>query len=266
MTDRLAELDTLIAAMGRPRIEWVPQAAWLASQRAIKEWEAANPGLVPEWRRLAEERAELAERTEAQRKELERAERALAKAAGRLESSGVGHRSLDAAANARETEALAATRRWLGQREKSWLILCGEKGTGKSVAATWALRECIRNGGHGAFRRVSEVCRMSAFEEGARDFEALKRADLLVLDDWGTESAGDYARERLHELCDVRHEEYARTIITSNLRWHPGKGDPQGLKGRIGERLADRISEAGTLIQLTGQSLRRPGKSAGEGR
>lgn len=252
----LNDYDKAIEALGRPRICWAPPAAFRASQDAISRWQASNPEAHEEWMRLSEERAALAERVEREEAEQLRIERALRRSGDRLATSGVGPRSLEAAQSPEDTEALGAVKRWLGDATRTWLVLCGEKGTGKTVAATWAVAQAIRTGSGAAFRRVSEVAKLGGFDVGARECEYLKRVSLLVLDDFGAETLTEWARSQLHELLDYRHEFYARTIITSNLAWHPTKADGQGLVGRLGGRLEDRIRQAGTVVQLRGPSRR----------
>lgn len=249
------DIEARIAALGRPGMSLAGWKAIAQSLERTKAWDIAHPELAAEYRRLV---ADL----ERQTAENERTERQAAAAAkvlrtqgAKLERSGVGQRSLEAAANPQPSEALSVVQRWLPDASLTWLVLCGDKGTGKSVAATWAVREAIRSGGTAAFLRASELAKLSGFDAGAAELEHLKRVHLLVLDDVGTELLTDHARAQLHELADHRHENYARTILTSNLRW---KG---ALETRLGERIADRVAQAGRIVQIAPErSLRRPGK------
>jgi len=264
---RIEELQQAIRALGRPqplaalneRVDAAPGArlaALVANTARAKEWDAAHPEQAAQYRALLaelEQATRAHERTEAERR---RVERAVLHSKHKLERSGVGHRSLESAAAPEETEALGAVRRWLAQHDKTWLVLCGPKGTGKSVAATWAVREACRSGSDGAFRRASELAKLSGFNAGAEELEHLKRVALLVIDDAGTELLTDHAKAQFHELCDYRHEFYGRTILTSNLRWFPTADDKLGLRGRLGDRIADRVAHAGSLVQLGGTSMR----------
>ncbi len=258
MNDRIRELEESLLALGRPRPSFAGFGAVVRSIAAAREWDAANPEAAARHRAItAELEREISayERREAEEK---RIERALRHSAHKLERSGVGQRALEAAANAQDTEALEAVRRWLGDHSKTWLVLCGAKGTGKSVAATWAVREACRTGSDGAFRRASELAKLSGFDAGAAEVEYLKRVSLLVIDDVGAETQTDWAKAQLHELADYRHEFYGRTVITSNLRWFPSREDAAGLVGRLGERIADRVAQAGTVVQLSARpSMRR---------
>lgn len=283
--NRVEELQAAIRAIGRPTISFSTSAerdsteqqselqpmfasrrmmAMTASAAAARKWDSEHPVEAARYRKLVDDLEREVKRVEREDVERRRVERAVRTSASKLERSGIGPRSLEAAAEPEDTEALAATKRWLAQPGLCWLVLCGPKGTGKSVAATWAVREVIRSGSDGAFRRVSEVTRLSGFDAGAVEMEHLKRVAILVLDDFGTELLNDYAKQQLHELLDYRHENYARTIITSNLHWYPTKADSVGLIGRLGERLADRITQSGggMLKLITGESFRQRKGSA----
>lgn len=245
------EIEAAISALGRPGMSLAGFRAIAQSLEAAKTWDAANPTKAAEYRRLTALHDAATRKADAEERERVAVERALRSMAGKLERSGVGERSLTAAADADDTEALGVVKRWLPEHSLSWLALCGTKGTGKSVAATWAVREAIRSGGSGAFRRSHELGKLSQFDAGAQELEHLKRVNLLVVDDFGTELFNDYARAQLHELLDQRHESYGRTIITSNLPWVE-------LKARLGERLVDRFEQCGRYAQLVpSPSLRK---------
>ncbi len=50
-----------------------------------------------------------------------------------------------------------------------------------------------------------------------RRFDEVKRAPLLVLDDWGTHSATPWAREKLFQLLNYRYEALLPTVLTTIL-------------------------------------------------
>ena len=249
-----AEIEQQIKALGRPELAFAPiSLARLTLQRA-RDWDALHPEACAEYRRLCVDFERETLRIEREERERVSLDRALRLSSVKLERSGAGERSLAAASQAQDTEALGVVRRWLAEPSKVWLALCGAPGTGKSVAATWAVREAIRSGGTAAFRRTAEIAKLSGFEAGAVELEHLKRVHLLALDDFGAELLTDYARAQLFELLDARHEAYGRTILTSNLQW-VGAG---GMAERLGERLCDRIAEGGTRQQLAkADSMRR---------
>jgi DNA replication protein DnaC len=249
-----AQLEAEIAALGRPGMSLAGFRAIAQSLERAKAWDAANPEKAARYHALCAKLDAETKRLEREAAERLALERALRTSSAKLARCGAGDRSLAAAADPDDTEALAIVKRWLAEKGKVWLALCGVPGTGKSVAATWAVREVIRSGSTAAFRKTSEIAKLSGFEAGAAEMEHLKSVDLLALDDFGTELLTDYARAQLFELLDARHEAYGRTILTSNLLWM----GPGGMAERLGERLVDRIADGGTRQQLSkATSLRR---------
>lgn len=245
----ISELEAAIEALGRPRADFSHlQAVW-ASLEAARRWDQENPQAASRYRELCAELERQTRAAEEREAEAKRAQRLLDRMRARLDRSGVGERSFEAANEPQETKALGIVRQWLAGGE-SWLVLCGPKGTGKTVAATWAVVEAIRRGDDAAFRRTSEVAKLSHFDVGAAEYERLARTHLLVLDEVGAELLTDYARSQLHELLDRRHESpRLKTLLTSNLL-------PKAFGERLGERIVDRIQHAGGIQLITGQSMR----------
>lgn len=267
------KLEAEIAAFSRPALafggpkrtaEMAPLGRVNVLSRSLataRQWDEAHPIEAQRRAQLIRELEVETQRADRAEQERESIERHLRVAGARLERSGVGERSLAAASEPQDTEALGVVKRWLAEKDLTWLVLCGPKGTGKSVAATWAVREVIRSGGTGAFRGTAALAKLSAFDAGAAELAHLKRVHLLVLDDFGTELLTEYARAQFHDLLDHRHENYGRTIITSNLMWLSTTRDGvtvPGLESRLGERLVDRMAQAGRRVQLAPQkSMRR---------
>jgi DNA replication protein DnaC len=252
------ELETAIAALGRPQPRFLgredgePRSAvafihrMQTSIRAMTAWDAANPDKAREHERLSGELEALIRREEAALRSLRAADRALE----RLEGSGAGERSLKVATEPSETAAIAAARAWMGEQPPRWaLVLRGPVGTGKSIAAVWALRRAALMGEDVALRKSGEVTRLSGFEAGAAELRMLKRVGLLVLDDVGAEALNEWGRALMCELLDARYEANARTVLTANPEWPV-------LVERLGQRIVDRIRHGGRVVELSGQSLR----------
>jgi DNA replication protein DnaC len=253
-----SEIDAEMETLGRPRPELGSIGSIVRGLNAAKEWDAANPIAAARWQALREE-LEAAQREEKARdRERQHAERLERRLASRLDEAGLGSRQRDAAMSPKDTEALKAARQWY-QGQKAWLLLCGGVGAGKSVAAGWCVVEVVKGGGTASQRKSQELARLSGFESGAVELERLKHIDLLVVDDVGAENVSEWGRAVLFELLDARHEERLRTVLTSNL-------SPNALASHLGERLADRIREDASVVQVGGTTLRRAGKISGEGR
>lgn len=250
---RIHEIEAEITSLGRPQPEW--------GKALQPHYRAAHEAAVAEWerdesrrRRYVDLHIELREAEAHWRRAQEAADLERRVLSG-LEASGAGERALHAAASPAQTQALEAAQKWLGakpiDREYAvWLVLLGGTGTGKTVAATWALREALRQGESAYFRTTSRLSRLSGFDEGARELAMLSECGLLVLDDVGAEAQTAWGSGLLQELLDNRHQGYRRTIITSNL-------SANDFKARLGERMTDRIREDGYVVTLGGKSLRR---------
>lgn len=244
--------------LGRPRLEAWSLASIRQTLAAAKEWDEANPECAARYASLVAELEAAQKDTEAAMRQREAAERIERKLAAKLSGAGLGGRQAEAACNPKDTEALRVAQSWHASG-RNWLLLCGGVGSGKSVAAGWCVVQEVKAGRRAEQRKSQELARLSGFDEGAAELERLKHLDLLVLDDVGTEKVSDWARALLFEVLDARHEDRLRTIITSNLK-------PNDLSAHLGERLADRIREDATVMQVGGSTLRRAGKIAGEGR
>jgi DNA replication protein DnaC len=80
---------------------------------------------------------------------------------------------------------------------------------------------------------------------------ALKKLQtkFLFLDDIGTESATDWAKEILYDVINYRYEERLPTFISSNL-------SPQELANRLGDKFASRVIEMCKPIRVEGNDWR----------
>lgn len=147
-----------------------------------------------------------------------------------------------------ETPAITAVRDWLDE-PKTFLILGGNVGVGKTVAAAWALSQRA-----GMFRKASQITRMSQYD--AEAWDRLYRAGLLVVDDLGTEphDQGGWGLSALLDLFDRRYDERARTILTVNVTLETFRER----YGKDGGRFLDRLREAGKWFNVAGESRRKP--------
>lgn len=234
-----------LESFARPEADFSSIKATFASLQAAKAWDAAHPELALERREILVEleRIEAEEqRAEADRRHIERVLRCIA-------DSGLGQKTAEAAEAPKDTLALTTVRNWFGATA-GWLVLSGGNGVGKTVAAAWALRESAKLGRTIAFRRAHDLVSLSKFDAGASEIAALKRVNLLVVDDFGAEHFTAYGQGLLGGLFDARHESYVRTIVTTNL-------SIKELRAVAGERIADRWRQDGAVVSVQGQSMRR---------
>lgn len=120
-----------------------------------------------------------------------------------------------------------------------WLVLVGDYGCGKThlaaAIATFALAE---RGMGPIFAVVPDLLdylrtTFSPDSDVSYDdrFNAFRGADLLVLDDLGTENATPWAREKLFQIINHRYNERAPLVVTTN--------DLDRIDPRIRSRLCD---------------------------
>jgi DNA replication protein DnaC len=99
----------------------------------------------------------------------------------------------------------------------------------------------------------------SAFAPGATEgyderFEEIRNAQLLVLDDLGTENATPWAQEKLYQIINHRYIERLPTVITTNV-------DLRKIDDRVASRMLDhRLS---THVDIDATDYRRPGDIRG---
>jgi DNA replication protein DnaC len=86
----------------------------------------------------------------------------------------------------------------------------------------------------------------STFEER---FEEVRRSQLLVMDDFGTENATSWAQEKLFQILNYRYINNLPLLITTNLSLNQ-------IEGRIRSRLQD--PELVTRVKILAPDYRRP--------
>ena len=146
---------------------------------------------------------------------------------------------------------------WEENRESGrGLYFCGGVGTGKTHLAVGVMNELIqRKRVPSLFVTVPEFLDnlREAYMIPGRDLDewmdAVKNADLLVLDDLGAEKPNPWVRERLFVVVNHRYREALPTLFTSNI-------GPKDLASQLGERTASRIIAICEWISLEGEDYR----------
>lgn len=159
------------------------------------------------------------------------------------------------------TEAVEKVQRYLGNWEENreagrGLYFCGDVGAGKTHLAVAVMNELIsRKRIPSLFVTVPELLDnlRGAYNEPGRDIDewmaAVKNADLLVLDDLGSERVTEWVRERLFVIVNHRYRETLPTLFTSNI-------GPKDLAAQLGERTASRVISMCDWIDLEGEDYR----------
>lgn len=144
-----------------------------------------------------------------------------------------------------ETQAITAVR-----EPTELLVLSGAAGCGKTAAACWWLLQPAPRGGAPLFLTAARLSRLSKFDD--ETMTRVLRASRLVIDDLAVEYADEkgFFRSLLDEVINERYGNRLATLITTNL-------DKDTFKDRCGERITDRVREAGRFMSLTNPSMRR---------
>lgn len=151
----------------------------------------------------------------------------------------------------------AFAQRWESVRAKgSVLVMTGPTGTGKTHMACAIANELIRE--HVAavtFGTVSEYVRSvkAAFQRdsGVSERDAIRgliAPDLLIMDELGQRMT-EYDQQLVFDVMNARYAEMRPMVLMSNLAANE-------LEILLGDRLADRLREVGTFINLAWPSYR----------
>ena len=118
-------------------------------------------------------------------------------------------------------QAFYAAQRF-AEKPQGWLVLMGTYGTGKThlAAAIGHYRAAL--GDEPIFTVVPDLldhlrATFSPSSSVSYDhvFNQVRSADLLILDDLGTQSATPWAREKLYQILNFRYETHLPTVITT---------------------------------------------------
>src|SRR4030066_1739672 len=141
------------------------------------------------------------------------------------------------------------------QRVDGWLLLQGGFGCGKTHLAAAIANFTVGLGVPTLFIPVPDLLDAlrftynnpeSTFEQR---FDEIRTAPLLIMDDFGTQNATEWAREKLFQILNYRYINHLPLVVTTNLVLDE-------LEGRIRSRLSD--PELVHQIRMQAPDYRRP--------
>jgi DNA replication protein DnaC len=143
-----------------------------------------------------------------------------------------------------------------------WLLMEGAYGCGKTHLAAAIANAAVQRGVPTLFITVPDLLDSLrySFSDPTTSYEArfeeIRDADLLVMDDFGTQNATPWAQEKLFQIINYRYINKLPTVITTNLILDE-------IESRIRSRLQD--SDFVKYIRITAPDYRRPTETSNPG-
>lgn len=147
-------------------------------------------------------------------------------------------------------------------RGAGFLLMTGPYGTGKTHQAYGALR-LVAEAGPRHFEMIATTApdlygrlRPGGSDKGTEyELKRLMRVPLLLLDDLGTEKLSEWTEEATYRLLNERYNQCLPLIVTSNFPARAAGSDD--LTSRLGERIASRLAQMTTVVEIAGPDRRR---------
>ncbi|MBL6962094.1 MAG: ATP-binding protein [Anaerolineales bacterium] len=136
-----------------------------------------------------------------------------------------------------------------------WLLLQGAYGCGKTHLAAAIANFAVSMGVPTLFLTVPDLLDMLRFSYSAKDttfearFDEIRNAKLLILDDFGTQNATEWAQEKLFQIINYRYINKLSLVVTTNLSLNE-------IEARIRSRLQD--PELVSEVRINSPDYRRP--------
>jgi DNA replication protein DnaC len=141
------------------------------------------------------------------------------------------------------------------QTLKGWLLLSGKFGCGKTHLAAAIANFVVDLGIPTLFITVPDLLDALRFSYDDPEatfeqrFEEIRSAPLLVMDDFGTQNATEWAQEKLFQILNYRYINRLPLVVTTNMMLAE-------MEDRIGSRLED--PELVTRVNIIAPDFRRP--------
>ncbi len=154
------------------------------------------------------------------------------------------------------------TCRAFAEEPQGWLVLRGRYGCGKTHLAAAIANRRIGQGYSAVFMVVPDLLdylraayRPDSETSYDEQFDAVRTAPLLILDDLGSQSTTPWAQEKLFQLLNHRYNALLPTVITTNR-------ELEEIDPRLRSRLAD--TELCQVITILAPDFRQAGTEGSE--
>lgn len=141
-----------------------------------------------------------------------------------------------------QPEAYAAATDFATDPERSWLVLAGEVGTGKSHLLAAIVNRLLTTRWHPVYHVLPELLRhlRQGFDAGdyQQRWDDLRKAEVLLLDDYGSEQSTPWGDETLFVLVDYRWAHRKPTVVATNLT---AEQMPARIASRIHDQARSRV-------------------------
>lgn len=133
----------------------------------------------------------------------------------------LGSMTLDNYHQAQQPEAYRAATAFCDDPLRSWLVLAGEVGTGKTHLLAAIVNRLLSTPWHPVYHVLPDMLRhlRLGFDQG--DYEQrwndVRNAEVLLLDDYGAEQSTPWGDETLFVLLDYRWAHLKPTVVGTNL-------------------------------------------------
>lgn len=161
---------------------------------------------------------------------------------------------------AQSLERAFNTAQQFAKSRKGWLLLTGGFGCGKTHLAAAIANFAVDMGIPALFITVPDMLDTLRFSYGdtgsgfEERFDDIRRAPLLILDDFGTQNATPWAQEKLFQILNYRYVNQLPLVITTNLSL-------EDIEGRISSRLQD--PQLVSRVNILASDFRNPTDDTG---
>lgn len=153
----------------------------------------------------------------------------------------------------------------MAKKNNLGLLIYGNCGNGKSHMSFCIANKLLDSGYsvvctsiEALLNKIKKSFNTWGSEGEIETLNSLSNADLLILDDLGTENITDWSLSKIYNIIDSRYRNKLPLIITTNLKIND-------LENTYGKRTIDRINEMCTFYHNDGPSIRKEiGKAKNE--